>query len=57
MYAEDGSWAPDDGKMYDVWIVGLMCLRVFIRENFYQVFQNHKNFWAEKMYPVLFDIL
>ena len=59
-YAEDDNWAPVNGEMYNTWIVGLMCLRVFTREHYqanYQALQDHKNFWAKKMYPVLYDIL
>ena len=55
-YAEDGSWVPMDDEMYDTWTVGLKRLRVFTGENFYQVLQDHKKFWAKKMYPVLYDI-
>ena len=56
-YAEDGSWVPMDDEMYDTWTVGLKRLRVFTGENFYQVLQDYKDFWAEKMYSVLYDIL
>ena len=49
--------APVDGEMYDIRTVGLMCLRVFTGENFYQMLRDHKNFRAKKMYSVLQDIL
>ena len=56
-YTADGSWAAVNGIKYDCWTIGLLCIRVFTRVNFYQEEPPVKNFWSKKMYPLLFDVL
>ena len=47
-YEADGSWAVVDGVKYDCWTIGLLCIRVFTRVNFYQDVTSDKSFWSKK---------